>query len=82
MYRVTLALKDVDCPHGWRSSLTTLARDIQISSDIVHTATNHAHGTETAMRYDRGDRFERRITMINWWGEQLVAAGAAAQPTR
>jgi integrase len=80
MYRVTLGLRDIHSPHGWRSSLTTQAREIEIPGDIVHTATDHAHDTETALRYDRGDRFNQRVKLMNWWGDKLVAAeGAAAQ---
>lgn len=45
MYRETLGLRDIHSPHGWRSSLSTQAREIDIPSDIVHTATDHAHDT-------------------------------------
>jgi integrase len=79
MYRVALGLRDIHSPHGWRTSLTTNAREIDIPGDIVHTATDHAHDTETALRYDRGDRFNQRVKLMNWWGEQLVAAEAGAR---
>jgi integrase len=82
MYRVTLGLRDVHSPHGWRSSLSTNAREIDIPSDVVHIATDHAHDTETALRYDRGDRFSQRVKMMDWWGDKLVAAEAAASMPR
>lgn len=82
MYRVSLGLRDIHSPHGWRTSLSTQAREINIPSDIVHIATDHAHDSETAMRYDRGDRFNQRIEMMNWWGEKLVAAEAAAAQSK
>lgn len=82
MYRVSLGLRDIHSPHGWRSSLSTQAREINIPSDIVHIATDHAHDSETALRYDRGDRFNQRIEMMNWWGEKLVAAEAAAAQSK
>jgi integrase len=77
-YRVTLALKDIHSPHGWRSSLTTLAKDQGIDKQVVDLATDHAHDTETAIRYDRGERFQQRIALFAWWAEQLVATEHSA----
>lgn len=82
MYRVTLELGGKHSPHGWRSALSTLARDNGYARDVVELALDHAHDNEVARAYDRGERFEERIKLFQWWGKQLAAAqrGAAITP--
>ena len=84
VYRVTLGLNGKHSPHGWRSSFSTLARDNGIARDVVELALDHAHDNEVARAYDRGERFDERIKLFNWWGEQLSAAqrGAAIIPLK
>jgi len=79
-YRVTLALADIHSPHGWRSSLTSQAKDHLFDKTVVDIATDHTHDSEVAMAYDRGERFDQRIELYCWWDEQLVAARAGAKP--
>lgn len=78
-YRVTLKLDGRHTPHGWRSSLSTLARDHGFERDVVELALDHVHDNEVARAYDRGERFERRIELFNWWGERLATAGWGAE---
>lgn len=78
-YRVTLELKDKHTPHGWRTSLTSQARDHGFERDLVLLATDHAHDTEVALAYDRGERFAQRVALFDWWGKQLVGAQAGAK---
>lgn len=78
MYRVTLGLEGKHSPHGWRSSFSTLARDNGIARDVVELALDHAHDNEVARAYDRGERFEERVKLFNWWGEKLSAAQRGA----
>ncbi len=78
MYRVTLGLEGKHSPHGWRSSFSTLARDNGSARDVVELALDHAHDNEVARAYDRGERFDERIKLFNWWGEQLSAAQRGA----
>jgi integrase len=78
MYRVTLGLEGKHSPHGWRSSFSTLARDNGIARDVVELALDHAHDNEVARAYDRGERFDERIKLFNWWGEQLSIAQRGA----
>lgn len=73
-YRVTLSLRGKHVPHGWRSSLSTLARDQGFAREVVELALDHAHDNEVARSYDRGERFTQRVELYNWWGEQLTAA--------
>jgi len=81
---VTLGLEGKHSPHGWRSSFSTLARDNGSARDVVELALDHAHDNEVARAYDRGERFEERIKLFNWWGEQLSAAqhGATVIPLK
>ena len=78
-YRVTLSLRGKHVPHGWRSSLSTLARDQGFAREVVELALDHAHDNEVARAYDRGERFIQRVELFNWWGEQLTAAQHGAK---
>jgi integrase len=84
VYRVTLGLARKHSPHGWRSAFSTLARDKGFNRDVVELALDHAHDTEVARAYDRGERFAQRVELFNWWGSQLAAAqqGAKIIPLR
>jgi integrase len=80
-YRVTLGLDGKHSPHGWRSSLTSQARDNGFDRDVVHLASDREHDCEVALAYDRGERFNERVELFNWWGRQLsMAEGAAVRP--
>ena len=79
VYRVTLGLANKHSPHGWRSALSTLARDNGVERDVVELALDHAHDNDVARAYDRGERFVQRVELFNWWGEQLVAAQRGAR---
>lgn len=79
VYRVTLNLAGKHSPHGWRSALSTLARDHGFERDVVELALDHAHDDEVARAYDRGERFSQRIELFNWWGNQLAKAQAGGK---
>ncbi len=79
MYRVTLGLEGKHSPHGWRSSFSTLARDNGFAREVVELALDHAHDNEVARAYDRGERFEDRIKLFDWWGTQLASAQQGAK---
>ncbi|MGQ0658079.1 MAG: hypothetical protein ACT4NU_08310 [Chromatiales bacterium] len=76
---MTLGLEGRHSPHGWRSALSTLARDHGFARDVVELALDHAHDNEVARAYDRGERFTQRVELFNWWGEQLAAAQRGAK---
>ena len=84
VYRVTLGLDGKHSPHGWRSSFSTLARDNGFTRDVVELALDHAHDNEVARAYDRGERFDERVKLFQWWGAQLAAAqrGATVIPLK
>lgn len=79
VYRVTLGLEGKHSPHGWRSALSTLARDNGFARDVVELALDHAHDNDVARAYDRGERFAQRVELFNWWGAQLAAAQRGAK---
>ena len=78
VYRVTLGLGGKHSPHGWRSAFSTLARDNGTERDVVELALDHAHDNEVARAYDRGERFDQRVKLFQWWGAQLAAAQRGA----
>jgi len=80
-YRETLKLDGRHCPHGWRTSLTSQALDHGHHRDVVHMANDREHDSEVALAYDRGERFDKRIKLFNWWGQQLsIAEGVTVRP--
>ncbi|NOT20605.1 MAG: integrase arm-type DNA-binding domain-containing protein [Sideroxydans sp.] len=78
VYRITLKLSGKHSPHGWRSAFSTLARDNGTARDVVELALDHAHDNEVARAYDRGERFEKRVKLLKWWGSQLASAQRGA----
>jgi integrase len=84
VYRVTLGLHRRHSPHGWRSAFSTLARDNGFARDVVELSLDHAHDNEVARAYDRGERFDDRVKLFQWWGKQLAAAqrGATVIPLK
>ncbi len=79
VYRVTLGLAGKHSPHGWRSAFSTQARDNGFAREVVELALDHAHDNDVARAYDRGERFDQRIELLNWWGRQLTQAQQGAK---
>lgn len=80
LYRVTLGLEGKHTPHGWRSSLSTLARDEGgFDRDAVELALDHIHDSDVVRAYDRGERLEQRIKLMNWWDAELTRAQRGAE---
>jgi hypothetical protein len=73
-YRVTLGLAGKHSPHGWRSAFSTLARDHGFERDVVELALDHVHDNDVVRAYDRGERLQKRIQLMNWWADQLLEA--------
>jgi len=83
-YRVTLQLANTHSVHGWRASLSTLARDAGFSRDVVELTLDHVNDNAVARAYDRGERLTERVELMFWWNANLLAAqqGAAVIPHR
>lgn len=71
LYRVTLGLANKHSPHGWRSSLSTLARENGFAREVVLLALDQIHDSATARAYDRGGRLADRKELFDWWGNLL-----------
>lgn len=71
--RINSALAKRHSCHGWRATFSTLAKDAGFENEVVDLALDHIHDTEVARAYDRGERLEKRIKLMQWWGETLAA---------
>ncbi|HEX4332599.1 MAG TPA: integrase arm-type DNA-binding domain-containing protein [Usitatibacter sp.] len=79
-YRTTLGLRDEHTPHGWRAAFSTLARDEGgFDRDVVELALDHIHDNDVVRAYDRGERLQQRIKLMNWWDAQLAHAQRGAE---
>jgi hypothetical protein len=37
-------------------------------------ANDREHDSAVALAYDRGERFDQRVKLFNWWGQKLSEA--------
>lgn len=73
--RETLELADKHSPHGWRSAFSTRAKeDTDFDKELVDLCLDHVHNSDTARANDRGERLEKRIALMRWWGDSLESA--------
>ena len=82
---MTLNLRGKHVPHGWRSAFNTLAHDAIDSKgrrlwdeDVVEIALDHTFGGKVRQAYDRGERWEARRLLMQWWSDQLDQAERGA----
>jgi len=63
---------------------STWANDVGEESDVVEAQLDHITGTQVKAAYDRAKRLERRIALMAWHEESLIAArdGAKVVPIR
>jgi integrase len=80
----SMGYQDRHTCHGWRASFSTLAKDHGIDRQVVDLALDHIHDTDVARAYDRGERLQKRIQLMQWWGQALDRAqrGAEVLPIR
>jgi integrase len=62
---LALGYRDQHCPHGFRSTFSTLSRDVlKAESEIIERQLAHRVGSEVQGAYDRSQRLgERRVLM-------------------
>jgi integrase len=73
--RETMGLAGKHSPHGWRSALSTRAReDTDFDKELIDLSLDHVHASDVALAYDRGQRLEKRIALMKWWGDSLEQA--------
>lgn len=64
--------KDEVCPHGFRSTASTLLNESgKFSVDSIERALAHEDENEVRKAYARGAYWLERVTMAQWWGDHL-----------
>lgn len=73
--RDTMGLAGKHSPHGWRSALSTRAReDTDFDAELIDLSLDHVHASDVALAYDRGQRLQKRSALMTWWGDALEIA--------
>ena len=58
--------------HGFRSSFSTLANESGLwNPDAIERALAHVEKSEVRRAYARGEHWEERVRLADWWAEQL-----------
>ncbi|MFG1299152.1 integrase arm-type DNA-binding domain-containing protein [Xanthobacter sp. V3C-3] len=68
--------------HGFRAAFATLANESRMwHPDAIERQLAHVEGNNVRRAYTRGEHWEERITMMQWWADDLdhLRAKAAAQ---
>jgi integrase len=57
-------------PHGFRSSFSTIAREIGgFPHEVIETQLAHATGSEVSRAYNRAQYIEQRRELMQWWAD-------------
>lgn len=65
--------------HGFRSSFSTLANESGLwNPDAVERALAHVEANEVRRAYARGEYWDERVRMADWWADQLEVMKASA----
>lgn len=76
LYAEGLNLEGVHSPHAWRTSFSTLARDVgEIDRDVIELLLDHVSDSRVIRTYNRAQRFAKRIEAARWWDSQLTSHG-------
>jgi integrase len=58
--------------HGFRATFSTLANESGLwASDAVERALAHIEGNEVRRAYVRGEHWDERVRMADWWASEL-----------
>jgi len=57
--------------HGLRSIASTALNEAHFNSDVIESALAHSDKNEVRRAYNRAIYLERRIEMMDWWGDQV-----------
>jgi integrase len=64
-------------PHGFRSSFSTWGDDtLPAERDAIERALAHEPGGKVSTRYRHSDLFERRVAIMEAWGQHCTKAPA------
>ncbi len=65
--------------HGFRASFSTLANESGLwNPDAIERALAHVEGNDVRRAYARGEYWEERVRMADWWADQLEVMKANA----
>ena len=63
--------------HGFRATFSTLANESGLwNPDAIERALAHIEGNQIRRAYARGEHWEERVRMADWWAGFLEAAKA------
>ena len=72
--------KDDMSSHGFRAAASTLLNESgRFSADAVERALAHQDPDAVRRAYARGEHWQERVTMLQWWADQLDAWRDGAQ---
>ena len=58
--------------HGFRASFSTIANESGLwSADAIERALAHVDANAVRRAYSRGEHWEERVRLANWWAEEL-----------
>lgn len=57
--------------HGLRSIASTALNEAHFNSDVIESALAHSDKNEVRRAYNRAIYLEKRIEMMDWWGDQV-----------
>lgn len=78
LYVDVLNLAGRHSPHAWRTSFSTLARDVgEIDGDIIELMLDHVTDSAVIRVYNRAERFAQRLRAAQWWDALLTSHTAA-----
>ena len=83
-YRRGLKLAGLHSPHSWRSVFSTWGNDAGKDADAIEAQLDHGTGAKTKAAYDHAKRLDRRVPLLAWHEQSLVAArdGATVVPIK
>lgn len=55
--------------HGLRSIASTALNEHGFNADVIESALAHCDKNEVRRAYNRSTYLEKRIALMNWWGE-------------
>ncbi|WP_449555893.1 integrase domain-containing protein [Huaxiibacter chinensis] len=57
--------------HGLRSIASTALNEANFNPDVIEAALAHSDKNEVRRAYNRSTYLEKRIELMNWWGEKI-----------
>jgi integrase len=59
-------------PHGFRATASTLLNESGLwHADAIERQLAHVEGNEVRRAYARGEHWDERVRMMDWWAAQL-----------